>query len=539
MNKNNLLLCLIIILAVSLRFFYLGKVPNGLYSDEAAFGYNAYSILMTGKDEYGKVLPLAFQSFGEYKAPLYIYFLVPFIWLFGLTEISVRMISAILGTLTVILTYLLAKRINHLKSFPLLCCFMVAVSPLALQFNRMGHENNLSVILMIMGILFFFFALQRTGYLILSFIMLALSMYARNDARVLAPLIVVLFLFLYKEHLRQVKKKIILGIVIFAVILIPLIHLLGSDAFWNRPRFVSIFSDKGINYETNLERGEDQRNWFFAPSLFHNKILSSSRKLLDNYTQHYSFDFLFLSGDPVKIYKTLNSGILYVIASPFLIVGIYLMFRKKIDNRWFLIIWLLLAFIPAALTRFVPSASRSLSILPSISIIISIGLLYSVNYIRQPIFKKLYIIFITFIFVLNMAYYLHYYYINTPIRYAKEWHFGMREVINQVKNRQEQYSAVWFAKEAWGYIYPLFYLQYPPEKYQPQAKLGQLDEFGFGWVRSFDKYIFDDFPLDLAERRNTLFIGAPVNFYKLKKPLSTIYYPNGDVAFYLADHSSF
>ena len=151
----------------------------------------------------------------------------------------------------------------------------------------------------------------------------------------------------------------------------------------------------------------------------------------------------------------------------------------------------------------------------------------------------MFIISTVLIFSMNFAYYLHYYYINTPLRYSKEWHYGMREVIDEVKDVQDNYSTIWFSREVWGYIYPLFYLPYPPEKYHPQAKLSSLNEFGFGWVRSFDKYIFDDFPSDLAERRNTLFIGAPVNFSKLKKPLSTIYYPDGSKAFYFADHNSF
>ena len=83
MKKTNLILGLIIILAVFLRFYYIEKIPNGLYSDEASYGYNAFSILETGKDEYGNFMPLAFRSFGDYKAPLYIYFLIPFIKIFG------------------------------------------------------------------------------------------------------------------------------------------------------------------------------------------------------------------------------------------------------------------------------------------------------------------------------------------------------------------------------------------------------------------------------------------------------------------------
>ncbi len=55
---------LIIFLGIFLRVYKLESIPPGLDVDEASFTYDAYSILQTGKDRYGEVLPLAFRSFG-------------------------------------------------------------------------------------------------------------------------------------------------------------------------------------------------------------------------------------------------------------------------------------------------------------------------------------------------------------------------------------------------------------------------------------------------------------------------------------------
>ena len=54
-------LLLIIILASLLRIWNLNNFPVGFNADEAAIGYNAYSLLQTGKDEYGSSFPLAFK----------------------------------------------------------------------------------------------------------------------------------------------------------------------------------------------------------------------------------------------------------------------------------------------------------------------------------------------------------------------------------------------------------------------------------------------------------------------------------------------
>ncbi len=55
--KNKLFLS-ILILAFILRFYKLGTIPKGLDWDENSNAYNAYSILKTGRDEYGKFFPL-------------------------------------------------------------------------------------------------------------------------------------------------------------------------------------------------------------------------------------------------------------------------------------------------------------------------------------------------------------------------------------------------------------------------------------------------------------------------------------------------
>ena len=99
-----LLLSVFFISALALRFYKFGEIPVGFNRDEASIGYTAYSLLKTGKDEYGKSFPLSFKSFGDWKLPLYPYLVTPFIKIFGLSEFAVRLPSALFGVLTVIVT---------------------------------------------------------------------------------------------------------------------------------------------------------------------------------------------------------------------------------------------------------------------------------------------------------------------------------------------------------------------------------------------------------------------------------------------------
>jgi predicted membrane-bound mannosyltransferase len=90
-NKNYLyLLLLIVIIAGLLRFYQLGNIPAGLTNDEAGVGWDAYSILKTGRDQWNQFMPIHFIAFGDYPAPALRYLTILPVYLFGLNSFSVR-----------------------------------------------------------------------------------------------------------------------------------------------------------------------------------------------------------------------------------------------------------------------------------------------------------------------------------------------------------------------------------------------------------------------------------------------------------------
>ena len=101
--KKYIPIALIISLAFFLRIYQIASSPPGLYSDETSYGYNAYSLLKTGKDEYGKSWPMTFKSFGDFKPPMTAWLTIPSIAVFGLNEFSVRLPSVLAGTITVLI----------------------------------------------------------------------------------------------------------------------------------------------------------------------------------------------------------------------------------------------------------------------------------------------------------------------------------------------------------------------------------------------------------------------------------------------------
>ncbi len=76
---------LVIFWGIFIRLFQLNSFPLGLMQDEALAGYDAYSILLTGKDHHGHFLPITFQAFNDWIAHSFVYQLIPFVKILGLS----------------------------------------------------------------------------------------------------------------------------------------------------------------------------------------------------------------------------------------------------------------------------------------------------------------------------------------------------------------------------------------------------------------------------------------------------------------------
>src|SRR5437764_9301957 len=103
------LLLLAIVVGALLRLSALTSVPPALNQDEAVNGYDAYSLLLTGRDHLGHPFPFAgLESFGDWVPPLLTFLTVPAVALFGLHVGTLRAVTAIVGIAAVPVIYWLA-----------------------------------------------------------------------------------------------------------------------------------------------------------------------------------------------------------------------------------------------------------------------------------------------------------------------------------------------------------------------------------------------------------------------------------------------
>lgn len=545
--SNRLLIFCIFFLASFLRFWHLGLNPPSLTWDEAAWGYNSYSLGIDGRDEFGRFLPYDYlESFGDFKPPVYAYMGVIPVKIFGLNEFAVRFPSAFFGVLTVLLTYFLTKRIFHNKSdleflfgitktdaIALSAAFFLAISPWHVNLSRAAFEANVSTFFLVTGVWAFLAGVQeKPKLLVFSAVSFVVSLYTFNTARIVAPLLVIILTIGFYKELFKIKKEALLAGAIGVLMLFPIVGFLSSPQAQLRFKEVNIFSDIGIIERTNLEIENDKNAWW--SKIIHNRRLAYAAEFVKHYLDNVTPSFLFIKGDGNPKFSTQDVGQLYLWDLPFIIVGLLFIFRKRIGNWWILPLWFVLGIIPAATARETPHALRIETTLPTLQIFIAFGfveLLHKISNIKKQIAKiqiKHIIFTATFLFLFfNFSYYIHGYYMHYPREFSGEWQYGYRDSIQYVLSVQHKYEKIYITPELGRpYIYYLFYTKTHPNIFRKKDSVVKRDSFGFVTVESFGKYYFTN---DLSRReKDVLFINAPGRVPDKASILKTFFLKNGD-----------
>lgn len=465
--KEKLILFFIILLAFVLRFYYLDRNPPSLYWEEVALGYDAYSLLKTGKDHRGNSWPVTYiASYMDYKPPLYVYAAIPSIAIFGLNEFGVRFPSAFFGSLTVIVIYFLTKELFrvYLKSSilnltSLMASFLLAISPWHLQFSRAAFEANLALFLITLGCWLFLLALRKKYCLFLAVIPFGLSLYAYHAARVFTPLLCFALLIFFFKKLWKMKWVSLTALLLGLIIVLPLLCSLSDKEISQRFQETSAFTDLEPIIKSNLEIQKDGNTRL--AKIIHHRFLEYGKIFLTNYFSHFHGNYLFLSGDSNPRHSTQEFGILYHFEIFTLILGIVLVLKFRDRRLYFLLSWLVISLVPGAITKATPHALRTIFALPPFIIISSIGLIQLLKLFRR---RKLLLITSCFLLLTDFLLCLHFYYSHYPKIYSSYWQYGYKQAINFLKSNEDKYEAIYLTNNyGRAYMYYLFYSQLDPK----------------------------------------------------------------------------
>lgn len=542
-HKIYIVLTLIVILAFFLRFYNVTKIPPALNWDEVSIGYNAYSVLKTGRDEWNQFLPVHFKAYGEYKLPLQIYVSIPGIYLFGLNELGVRITPVIYGTFTILVMFFLGRALFASELAGLISAFLLGISPWHIHLTRASFESSLATFFVIVGVWFLIKGFKNQKWFVISMIPFALSVFTYNSARIFTPLFLLGLLFLYRNSLIKFRKIVVISIIFFIILLLPLIPYLFSGERSARYKLVSITDDPGLILRINENRGHSNLPQPL-PKLVHNKVTYVAFYFTRNYLAHFTPQFLFISGALHKQHHVQNMGELYYFQAPFLLLGLYALIRKKNRFRGLLFSWVLLAFVPVSITNdSIPHALRTLIAAPFYQLITAFGFVYSLRWLNRfsKVLKIIGVIVFIAVIIISLSYYLYQYYKVYPTAYSRDWQYGYEQAVDYIGMHKDEYDEIIFTRH-YGepHMFTLFYLNYDPSKYQNNPNLERFETYDWVRVLKFDKFYFPDLGdkdtqfrdiVNANPNKKLLFIGKESDFPKEHLRLLSIKFLNGESAF--------
>lgn len=543
MKQEWSLLFMVVGITAVIRLWNLGAIPPGVNRDEASIGYTAYSLLRTGKDEYGVSWPVSIKSFGDWKLPLYIYASMAPISIVGLTDWSVRIVSVLAGILTVLLTYFLVReafrRSPWSKSIALLTSFLLAVSPWHIHFSRVASEANVAVFLMVAALWLLFVSFRKPVAIMGSAALFVSTLYTYHGYHVFMPLLLFGVIFLYKSQIMANKYTVFsFGIFLIFSILIFSKTLLHAD----KTKFsgINIFSRSVIHYQIELPRGE-HANALFA-RVFHNRVIYGAKKILENYVASYGPEFLSLRGGTNNAHNIPLVGNIYLLEWPFLFVGIYRFIQMKQSSGLLFLWWLIVAPVASSFTKDAPHSARMMAILPALQVTMALGVLTFLDGIKKHI-KTLASFALAGGYIVSALLYFDAYFVHFPQTNSQDWGAAYKSIARFLSDNERRFDRILFSKPDHSpYIYLAFYQRLDPEILPKKAIRYPETNEGFSHVAQLGKIEFRNpkYPEDLL-RPKTLVIDwasdIPENvlsFSRIEKEIKT---PKGNPHFILLSSS--
>ena len=298
----------------------LGRAPIYLSHDEVFFGIHAAAIAATGRDLNGTVFPLYFNIWDRYGSagaspvywaqPLHIYLQALFVRIFSLSEAVVRLPTALVGLVDIVLMYGVGKTLFGRKHLGLLAAALLALTPAHFFHSRLAADPlfPLPFVLAWLLCLVTYDRENRPSQLFLGTLFLGIGAYSYIGAVFMMPLYFLAtcgLLFSRKEPPRRYA----VAAAGFALCLIPLVVWLLSHP--------NAYADQAHRYRLyDSERVGVLRG---ALGLFGYTSLTERSSI---YWNAFNASMLFFSGDSSLLNATRKAGVFLLPIAVFLPVGI-------------------------------------------------------------------------------------------------------------------------------------------------------------------------------------------------------------------------
>ncbi len=537
---------------VGVRVFRLESVPAGFHQDEACAGYDAYSLLRTGRDQHGNFLPVTMQAFDDYRRALFTYSLIPLIKVLGLKVGTVRLGAALWGISGLAAITALAGLMLGWPGAAAAAVF-AAASPWHLSFSRFAQEGVTATATVSIAMLFFWLwrRSRRPIWLYLSAFGFGLSLYSYAPVDAFTPLFVAWLTLLYWREFREAGVQSLLAAAVFALVGLPLaasflmhpermnarfnafsifascagcavapvsarlVNFVAGMAGYFTPSFLFVVGDRGDHWTLLHQPGVGQLLPEQAPLI--------ALALIAIVWGRRRRTALLLLGWTVL--ATLPAALILPLGASLVERG------KALPTPWVLFDGTepLAPFSPAVLLAHPDSRHAELALVPWILLsALGFAMLVELTWSRRALGITLCAALAAGT-LFHAARFIRAYFVDYPVLAAPYFQYGMEQVVENIELSSDPLQRVVIGHATNSpYIYVLFFGHYPPEKFQSEKVIRETKLFGD--VLAFDRYLFVPPGYAYARMRHGTFVFAAIEPVAAA-PAISIRYPDGTVAY--------
>lgn len=322
----------VLLIFVLLFFILRSKIDFPVTLDEAKESYTAYSIIETGRDTNGDFPGLFFRSDNNYLSSLGVYFRIPSIYLFGLSDLGVRLPSIVFSLITVYVFYLISRHFLKNRNKVLLATFLFAISPFFIQLNIFNLGMTLGLLFILSSVYFFIqdnlkfflitsFLAALSSFSTLPFVLVLLSFYSYQKGKIKPLLTVILAIFLSATVFLRLNQE-LLNFLVRETVIKDILPSSYTHLIDKKLSFGQALSSPLITEKFNFNR------------IAHNKLFYGVRELSKSMISPFNFELLTSSfqSQTILAKERIDSVSLpkfFFWEMPVIFIGLMLLLKKK------------------------------------------------------------------------------------------------------------------------------------------------------------------------------------------------------------------
>lgn len=486
---HKLWLTIIVLLSLVLRLIKLDSFPPP-NRDELDIGYNAYSLLHTGKDEYGTSWPLSFKSFGDYKLPGLIYSTAISVAIGGFNLVTTRWPNVVLSVLTLVCVYFLARELIPSGSFSLWSALMAATGYGIFHGSRSAYEPVAALFFSSLAWFLLLYARKhRPVWLGLICMPMLMAFFYQTGATLIIPLIIIAF-FIYRKEYRlawfQMAGIVLITALLYGCSWIPTWGVnttkMGTTIFTETKTVDLMATNRLAAINAGLPSP--------IAHLLINRVSMGMLILMQNYVTAYNPEFLLIKGGNNSWHNLAFINYGYVSYISMLGFGLGCLFLLTHITRrreaQFLLALLVLTPLPHALTIDIPNANRLQEFFLVIAVVAAYGFWQLTQYVNHRS-QLLVTIVLMAVIGIDFGWFYYRYITYQPASYAINYIPEAPELVRLINRLAPAYDAV-MINESFDFAatYFAFYTPITPAMFH-QA---EWTMFGFSRVTHWDKFYF-------------------------------------------------